>query len=638
MLKLDWKSIGVASWDASQSRVEALLAQHSSVFETGYGKMNTFKATLHLKEKAKPKFHKPRPVPFAIREAVGQELDRLEKEGIVEKVAYSEWAAPLVVVPKSDGKLRLCGDYKVTINSELEADSYPLPKPDDLFATLAGGKKFSKIDLTHAYQQLNLDEKSRPLVTVNSHQGLYRYNRLPFGVASAPALFQRVMDTVLQGIPKVICYIDDILVTGDTEENHLKTLETVLQRLEKYNIRANKAKCKFFMDSVEYLGHVINAEGLHTTDEKVKAILQAPEPKNVQKMRSFLGLLHYYGKFLPNLAMLLKPLNDQLREGVSWRWTKDCAKAFAEAKTLLSNAPVLAHYDPSLPIKMTGDASAYGLGAVISHTFPDGSERPIAFASRTLSSAERNYPQVEKEALSLVYGIRKFHQYLYGRQFVMVTDHEPLLVLLGSKKEVPPLAAARLQRWALLLSAYSYQLEFRKTSKHGNADFLSRLPLAGTGATSVQYTFTIAQLQALPVTAEKLVTVTRQDPCLSRVLRYAREGWPGEVEEELKPYFHRRLELSTEGGCLLWGMRVVVPKRLHACVLQELHNDHPGVVRMKALARSICWWPQIDREIEECVRGCLDCQSVTTSGTTSPLDLAFEAMAETACRLCWPVL
>ena len=387
-----------------------------------------------------------------------------------------------------------------------------MPKQDDLFATLAGGKKFSKIDLTHAYQQLNLDEKSRPLVTVNSHQGLYRYNRLPFGVASAPALFQRVMDTVLQGIPKVICYIDDILVTGDTEENHLKTLETVLQHLEKYNIRANKSKCKFFMDSVEYLGHVINAEGLHTTDEKVKAILQAPEPKNVQEMRSFLGLLHYYGKFLPNLAMLLKPLNDQLREGVSWRWTKDCAKAFAEAKTLLSNAPVLAHYNPSLPIKMAGDASTYGLGAVISHTFPDGSERPIAFASRTLSSAERNYPQVEKEALSLVYGIRKFHQYLYGRQFVMVTDHEPLLVLLGSKKEVPPLAAARLQRWALLLSAYSYQLEFRKTSKHGNADFLSRLPLAGTGATSVQYTFTIAQLQALPVTAEKLVTVTRQDP------------------------------------------------------------------------------------------------------------------------------
>ena len=393
----------------------------------------------------------------------------------------------------------------------------------------------------------------------------------------------------------------------------------MLQRLEKYNIRANKAKCKFLMDSVEYLGHVINAEGLHTTDEKVKAILQAPEPKNVQEMRSFLGLLHYYGKFLPNLAMLLNPLNDQLREGVSWRWTKDCAKAFAEAKTLLSNAPVLAHYDPSLPIKMAGDASAYGLGAVISHTFPDGSERPIAFASRTLSSAERNYPQVEKEALSLVYGIRKFHQYLYGRQFVMVTDHEPLLVLLGSKKEVPPLAAVRLQRWALLLSAYSYQLEFRKTSKHGNADFLSRLPLAGTGATSVQYTFIIAQLQALPVTAEKLVTVTRQDPCLSRVLRYAREGWPGEVEEELKPYFHRRLVLSTEGDCLLWGMRVVVPRRLRACVLQELHNDHPGVVRMKALARSICWWPQIDREIEECVRGCLDCQSVRSTPPVAPL-------------------
>jgi len=175
---------------------------------------------------------------------------------------------------------------------------------------------------------------------------------------------------------------------------------------------------------------------------------------------------------------LLHPLNDLLKAGNKWKWSKKCDAAFEEAKKLLVSAPVLAHFDPSLPIKLAGDASAYGIGAAISHVFPDGQERPITFTSRTLSKAEKNYGQIEKEALSLVYGIQKFHQYLYGRNFVLVTDHKPLLTLFGPKKGIPSLAAARLQRWALLLSAYSYDIEFRPTEEHSNVDALSRLWLS----------------------------------------------------------------------------------------------------------------------------------------------------------------
>lgn len=222
----------------------------------------------------------------------------------------------------------MCGDFKVTINSALEVDKYSLPKPADLFATLTGGKKFTKLDLSQAYQQLHLEEKSRKLVTVTTHRGLFWYTCLPFGVASAPAIFQKLMDSILKGIPRVICYIDDMLITGVSDQDHLQNLSLVLQQLTKHNIRVKKSKCEFLMPSVEYLGHKVIAEGLHAMENKLDAIVQAPQPRNLQELRSFLGLLNYYGKFIPNLASLLHPLNSLLQHDQPWRWTPDCEKLF----------------------------------------------------------------------------------------------------------------------------------------------------------------------------------------------------------------------------------------------------------------------------------------------------------------------
>ena len=267
---------------------------------------------------AAPKFCKPRSVPYATKQAVENELDRLESSGILEKVSYSEWAAPIVVVPKKDGKIRLCGDYKVTVNSALEVDQYPLPRPDDLFATLAGGNKFTTLDLSQAYLQLVLDEESSSYVTVNTHRGLYRYTRLPFGIASAPAMFQKVMDTILQDLPNVICYIDDILVTGSDDQSHLRNLAEVFARLERHGIRMKKGKCYFMRNSVEYLGHRIDATGLHALPDKLEAIQNAPAPTNVQELRSFLGLLNYYGKFIPNLSTIIHHLNSLLQHNARW--------------------------------------------------------------------------------------------------------------------------------------------------------------------------------------------------------------------------------------------------------------------------------------------------------------------------------
>ena len=625
VIKLDWKTVGrVVAFGDLESQVDALKEKYREVFSEALGTITPYTAKLHVASDARPKFCKPRPVPFALRERVEQELERLECEGVLEKTHYSEWAAPIVAVPKRDGRIRVCGDYKVTVNSVLDVDQYPLPKPEDIFASLSGGKQFTVLDLTNAYNQLMLDGDSRKFVTINTHKGLYQYTRLPFGIASAPAIFQRTMDTILQGVEGVACYIDDIIVTGKTAEDHFQHLEEVLRRLQKHGLHAKLKKCQFVQSSVEFLGHRIDAEGIHTTNDKLQAIVQAPAPRNIQELRSFLGLINYYGKFIPNAAAILHPLNELLRKDSKWKWSRQCQDSFEKAKEALMSSKVLMHYNPSMPIRMSGDASAYGIGAVIAHVLPDGSECPVAFASRTLTPSERNYAQVEKEALSLVFGVKRFHSYLYGRHFNLVTDHKPLTAILGPKKGIPPLAAARLQRWAWILSAYQYQIEFRPTASHGNADGLSRLPMSvATPADTYPdpRIFNVAQMEALPVTTSQLRAATSTDPILSKVSRYLRGSWPADnnIPDSIRPFFNRQNELTVEEGCLLWGIRVVIPKRLREKLLQELHHDHPGVSRMKSVARSYMWWPGLDKEVEQLAKSCQSCQAVKRVPTTTPL-------------------
>ena len=344
------------------------MAKYTDLFKGELGTVNTYHAKLHVNADAVPKFCKARTVPFAIKAAIEAELDQLESAGIITKVSHSDWAAPIVPVPKKNGRYRICGDYKITINQALEVDQYPLPKPEDLFASLAGGKKFTTLDLSQAYQQVVLDEKSRKFVTVNTHRGLYRYNRLPFGVASAPALFQKMMDSVLADIPGVICYIDDILVTGRNDEEHIQNLTAVFERLQTHGFRLKKEKCSLLQNAVHYLGHKIDAEGLHAITTKTDAVNKAPNPKNVTELRAFLGLLSYYRKFIPNLSTLIHPLNSLLQKHKKWNWTPECQEAFKKAKDAISSTSVLTHYDPALPLSLAADASAYGIGAVISHT------------------------------------------------------------------------------------------------------------------------------------------------------------------------------------------------------------------------------------------------------------------------------
>ena len=294
-------------------------------------------------------------------------------------------------------------------------------------------------------------------------------------------------------------------------------------------------------DRVEYLEHVVDDKSFHAAPSKVQALLKAPPPTNVKELCSLLGMINYYRKFIPNLATLLKPLTNLLQSNSKWVWDSDCISAFEKAKQSLTSAPILAHYDPDLPIHLATDASSHGLGAVISHIFPNGDERPIAYASRTLSPAKCNYSQIKKEALGIIYGVHIFHQYLYGRQFILITDHKPLTTILGPKRGVPTLAATRLQRWAIQLSAYTNGIRFRATDKHANADGLSRLPQIDSKGDEV---FLIKQIESLPVTSDQLVSATKQDPVLQQVTDYTQHGWPDTIPDELQPFRRKRDELS----------------------------------------------------------------------------------------------
>ena len=453
------------------------MQKHAQLFEEGLETLQGTKAKVHVDPTATPIFHKARPVPYALREKTEQDLERLERAGTIEPVQYSEWAIPIVPVMKSDGTVRVYGDYKLTVNKVSKLDGYLIPKLDDLYTKLVGGQTFTELDLSHAYEQMLVAENSKELLTINTHKGLYRYNRLPYGVASAPGIFQRTMEGLLRGIPSTGVLLDNILITGPSTEEHLDNTEKVLRRLSEAGLRLKAVKCQFMKPVLECLGHRVDTEGFHPVEAKVKSIKEAPAPKNTTELKSFLGMLNFYGKFIPNLSSILEPLHRLLRKEVVWKWEVEKQQAFDKAKNQLQSSDVPVHYDSEKELVVSCDASPCGVGAVLSHVMEDGSKRPVAYASRTLSTAEGNYGHLDKEALAVVFAVKTFHQFLYGRHFKIYTDHKPLLGLLNPEKATPSMASSRMQRWALTLLAYEYELLYRPGHENGNPDGLSRLPV-----------------------------------------------------------------------------------------------------------------------------------------------------------------
>ncbi|XP_054287784.1 uncharacterized protein K02A2.6-like [Macrosteles quadrilineatus] len=513
-----------------------LLIEFSDVFKKEIGCIPNEKVHLSLQEGCQPIFIKPRQVPYSLKGKVEDKLNRLENAGIITKVNNAQWGTPIVPVVKPNGSVRICADYKTTLNKVIQDDKHPIPRIEDIFAEMNGGKLFCTLDISNAYLHMQMDEESSNMQTISTEKGLYKVNRMMFG------------------------------------------------------------------KRIAYLGHTIDENGLQKGSEKVKAIVEAKRPRDVNQLRSFIGLANYYNKFIPKLAEKLNPLNKLLQKGKKFEWTDECERSFESVKLDIAKDETLIHYNPSLPLILSPDASPTGLGAVISHHLKDGTEKPIAFASRSLSKSENQYSQIDKEATAIYWGVKKFFPYCYGRKFILVTDHKPLVSIFHPSKSLPAMSATRLLNYALFLAGFDYKIEYRKTSDHSNADFLSRFPVEKLEEGEDLYSkFQMNQISMLPLTKETIAEHTKKDTFFSKVKTALENG------DDLETMGLNNNEYTLHKGCVFRGIRVVIPSTLQKEVLKELHVGHLGMTKMKAMARSYLYWKNVDRDIEELVRNCKIC-------------------------------
>lgn len=592
-----------------------------NIIKTELGLSKLSPTRLQLKPDSTPIFRARRPVPYASQQAVVDELHRLKDLGVISPVNHSEWAAPIVVTRKSNGSIRVCGDYSTGLNDSLEAHQYPLPNPEDIISNLSNAKYFSHIDLSDAFLQIPVDENSKHLLTINTHIGLFQYNRMPFGVKTAPGKFQEDMDQITIGIEGTTAYLDDIFVSGSTKQIHDSRLTQILQRLNDFGFKIKLAKCKFALTEITYLGYVISQDAIKPDPNRIRSIADMPPPTTVPELRSFLGAINFYAKFVKTMHKLRAPLDELLKKDIPWSWNETCQQHFTKLKNIMSSDLLLTPYNPKLDIIVAGDASQHGIGAVIMHKFNDESVKTVWHASRSLSPAERNYSQIEKEALALVFAVKKFHKMIYGRPFALHTDHKPLLAIFGAKRGIPAHSANRLQRWALILMAYDFKIQYISTNSFGYADVLSRLINQHAPADEE---CVIAAIQAetainhvikqvinhLPITHKQVASESAKDSTFQRVIQFVTTNWTAYVntdDHEIKQFYHRRNELTFSNDCLLYGDRVAIPKVLRKRILKQLHSSHLGIQMTKSIARSYVYWPNIDQDIEALVKTCDRC-------------------------------
>ncbi|XP_048485458.1 uncharacterized protein K02A2.6-like isoform X2 [Plutella xylostella] len=610
--------------DDYENDAKQIATEFSDLWKDELGTFNKFKVTLRLKDNVQPKFFKPRNVPFALKEKVNDELKRLTSLGILVPVTNSDYATPIVPVLKENGKVRIAGDYSITLNKDMHIDKYPMPRIEEVFANIGGGERYTKIDLSNAYNQFVLSDDSQELTTINTPRGLFKYTRLVYGLANAPAIFQRTMENLLSGIDGVSCWLDDVCVTAPSREEHLRRLREVLARFKNAGLKLQKQKCEFFQQSITYLGYVIDKHGVRTCPKKVEAILAAPRPNNVSDLKRFLGIINYYRNFVPRISSILCPLYELLRKDAEWVWSGQHEQAMRQVQRALAADVALAHYEPGARLVLAVDAGPGGLGAVLAQG-AEGHERPLAFASRSLAPSEKNYSQIHKEATAIIFAVKYFHQYLYGRNipFVLKTDHKPLIAIFGKNKGVSVMTASRLQRYAIFLSAYNYDIQYVSSEKNLVADYCSRAPIdskiSGTDLGENGSYLNYIKNDNLPLLFTDMQAATSSDKVLQTVIKYMRNGWPRKIKcKQILPYFKCKSDLDVDDGCLLRGHRLIIPQVHRERMLIELHKGHLGVVKTKSLARSKMWWPGIDGDITRTVLACDTCSALRAAPPRAP--------------------
>ena len=477
-----------------------------------------------------------------------------------------------------------------------------------------GATVFSKLDLKWGFHQIELDTESRHLTTFVTHKGLFRYKRLLFGVNCAPEIYQHTLQQVLHDCEGVRVIADDIIVFGSNVKEHDVRLEKVLATLCSRNLTLNPDKCKFGMEKLIFMGHVLSKDGIQPTGERVKAVNEAKRPETVNEVRSFLGLVNYCGRFINNLSTIEEPLRRLTRKNVNWAWGSEQERSFQELKKRLTCSTSMAYFNPVAYTQVIVDASPVGLGAILVQKQGDGCFKPVIYASRSLTDVECRYSQTEKEALAVVWACERFRLYVMGIHFELITDHKPLEIIYSPKSK-PPL---RIERWALRLQPFDFQVKY-KPGKTNAADALSRLPLLDVPKINLaeEYVYFVTKYATpVAITTREIEQQSGVDAEMSQVRRAVDTSkW-----DELPDFKHVKDEITLIGCLLLRGQRIIIPKSLRKQILDLAHEGHQGIVKCKSRLRGKVWWPGIDKEVEHYVKNCKACLLMSSENRPEPLN------------------
>ena len=575
-----------------------------------------------------PVFAQRRILPYGLREPVKKALEDLVADGILSPVSESAWASPIVPVRKKSGEVRICGDYKETINPKLKQCGTTLREPEDLLNSLRGSKIYSKLDLANAFLQLPLDTESKSYTTINTPFGLYCYNFLPFGLSCSPQKFQSCIDKVIAGLEHVESYQDDLIVYSENAADHDKHLRDVLLRLREYNIKVNAEKSVLMVKELSYLGYRVNGEGYSPDPDRLRPIVEAPRPTSHSGLKSLIGCYQYYSRFIPNFSSVAEPLF-ALQTASDFVWTEQHTAAIDKLRDLLVQLPILRPFSPNITPTLITDASPDGLGCVL-----EQEGRPVICISRRLSKAERGYSQTQREALAVHWGITRLHKFLYGIKFKLVSDHQALQYIFSPSKGINKSSAAMIQRWSVQLSAYNYEIEFRPGKQIPQADFLSRYAAFDQESETDD---TALLTNPLPFTREALREETKK--FFGDILAALKNGWRSSTKRKHPQFYSLREDISvTPDQVLYYNDRVIVPPTLRKVTLQDLHSSHLGVEKLKSLARLSCWWPSLNADIANFVKDCTQCHTKPKPSQWTPWPSTYEPWQRVHVDYCGPLL
>ena len=549
-----------------------------------------------------PHIDAPRKTPIALKDAIKEELDDMVKSGVIRKVTEpTDWVSSIAYAKKKTGKIRICLDPR-RLNLALKRPHHKIPTIEELTHQFCGSRYFSKLDAKSGYWSVQLNEESQLLTTFQTPYGRYCFTRLPFGLKVSQDIFQLKMDQILERVEGATGISDDVVVYGKTEEQHDNSLRNLMKAAAENGLVFNSEKCTIKTQSITFFGATYTPEGVHPDPDKVSDLKAMPAPASKKELQEFLGFVTYMSPFIHNLAEKAAPLRELLKKDSFFIWGEHHQKCFQALKDTVSEDATLIYFDTNKTTTLETDASIKGLGVTILQN-----DKPVAYASKTLTDAETRYACIERELLAIVYGVERFHTYLYGQKFIVKTDHKPLVMILSKPLvRAPP----RLQRMLLRLQQYDFSIEYKPGKDMTIADTLSRLPSPGNDKT-IDLDITVGQVRFSTERIKSIQEETKCDRTLCKLIPTIINGWPDtiqEVPEAIRSFWSFRDELSVEDGIVLKGDRVVIPKNLQQETMRQLHAAHQGVEKTRLRARASVYWQGISKDIEKLTSQCPICQ------------------------------